>query len=132
MMTLETTNEILALSREGKTLREISPIVGYSIARLSCFLREHNPLIVDHIEACPNCGKQWDVKILSRGFKKQFCCKRCRLEYYNKTKFRKKARRICERRGKEFIAYTYKKTRFCCKSCAKRHQDEQRHQMLNK
>ena len=49
MMTLKTKNEILALSREGKTLREISPIVGYSISRLSCFLKEHNPLIVDHI-----------------------------------------------------------------------------------
>ena len=132
MMTLETKNQILALAKEGKSLREISPIVGYCIARLSTFLREHNPKVVDHIEQCPNCLNTWDVKIGRKGFVKQFCCKECRLEYYRKTKFRKKSRRICEHCGKEFITYTYKKTRFCSKSCAKRHQDEQRKLEVNK
>ena len=125
-MTVEQKNQILSLRKEGKTVREVSEITGFSIGNLSKFLKNYDPKVVECFKQCPNCLSDWPVSIIKKGFQKQYCCKKCRLEHYNKTKFRKKAVRYCAYCGKEFIAYTYKRTRYCSKSCAKRHQDEQR------
>ena len=120
-MTTDQKNLILKLDRKGKINKDIQKETGLSAGTISMFLKKCREEGVDHFTQCPNCFKEITIyKKRREGIERIYCCRECKKEYYKKTGIDKHFKKTCECCGKEFMTYSYRPARFCCKSCAKK------------
>lgn len=120
-MTTEQKNLILTLKRDNKIIKDIQVATGLSAGIISMFLKEYHADEVECFKRCLNCSKEIIIYFKRRErIDRVYCCKECKKEYYKRTGINKRFKKTCECCGKEFMTYSYRQSRFCSKSCAKR------------
>lgn len=115
-MTVEEKNKVLALAREGKSVRKIAAIVNFPKSTVG-LIAEQKDTIQEFVE-CPACGKTIAHPIAFSGAKwKKYCNSDCKNRFYRESKYKKHLRSICQRCGKEFLTYTNSHQKYCCHDC---------------
>ncbi len=114
-MTTKEKNKILKLSKEGKSVREISELLNLPKSTVGIIAAQKDS-VIEYI-ACPNCGSDFP-RIKKDGRPSLFCSHDCKVAYTKRFKTRRHVLCTCKRCGKQFYKYTFTKQKFCCYKCA--------------
>lgn len=119
-MTTETKEKILYLHNvEKKTVREVAAELNIPFTTVSSFISTKTVRFVP----CPVCGEGVPVRE-AKGRRAIYCSAKCRNADYKNNRKRRHIKCVCEQCGKEYLQYTFVKSRFCSRSCAMKHRYE--------
>ena len=119
-MTIEEKNKIIKMRDDGVGVREMARELSVQPGTIVAFLKLNTKTI--RFDPCPVCGKEVPVKHI-RGRQAIYCSIKCRNIDYKENHKRRHQRCVCEYCGKEYLQYTFVKSRFCSRSCAMKYRN---------
>ena len=117
-MNLEQKQQIIKLKQEGYGYKKISKELNLPLSSVR-YVCDKGMDDISLLGTCKRCGNT--IKSIKGKKRKQFCCDRCRWDWWNShiKEVNKKAfyTLTCKYCGKEFTAYGNQKRVYCCHDC---------------
>ena len=117
-MNLEQKQQIIKLKQEGYGYKKISKELNLPLSSVR-YVCDKGMDDISLLGTCKRCGNT--IKSIKGKKRKQFCCDRCRWDWWNShiKEVNKKAfyTLTCKYCGKEFTAYGNQKRVYCCHEC---------------
>ena len=117
-MNLEQKQQIIKLKQEGYGYKKISKELNLPLSSVR-YVCDKGMDDISLFGTCKRCGNT--IKSIKGKKRKQFCCDRCRWDWWNShiKEVNKKAfyTLTCKHCGKEFTAYGNQKRVYCCHEC---------------
>ena len=117
-MNLEQKQQIIKLKQEGYGYKKISKELNLPLSSVR-YVCDKGMEDISLFGTCKRCGNT--IKSIKGKKRKQFCCDRCRWDWWNShiKEVNKKAfyTLTCKYCGKEFTAYGNQKRVYCCHEC---------------
>ena len=117
-MNLEQKQQIIKLKQEGYGYKKISKELNLPLSSVR-YVCDKGMDDISLLGTCKRCGNT--IKSIKGKKRKQFCCDRCRWDWWNShiKEVNKKAfyTLTCKHCGKEFTAYGNQKRVYCCHEC---------------
>lgn len=120
-MTTEEKNTVLAMARGGAKKTEIARALDGRVSSqyLGKFCEGNK--WVERFAKCPNCGAEFAIPLKrGKGRTRVFCSDKCKRAFNSKRR-KKGVTLICEECGREYLQFSFRKSRFCSRSCAQKH-----------